>query len=295
MKTAANFDAAGKMIDFPEFLQFKLGIYVDQFVKWLMNNFGGFFDAISSGLLWFLLNIQAFLLWLPWWLLLVAVFILGWKLKSFSSGLTYAFLIFLIGAFGLWDLMMSTLAIVLTSVVISILLGVPLGILMAYYSNVEAGMKPLLDGMQTMPSFVYLIPAMMLFGMGKVPAVFATTIYAIPPVIRLTNLGIRGVSSEMVEAAVSFGSSSWQLLTRIQIPQALPTIMAGINQTTMMALAMVVISSMIGVKGLGMEVLIAINRIDIARGFEAGFSIVILAIIIDRLSQGIADRSKVPE
>ena len=157
------------------------------------------------------------------------------------------------------------------------------------------GKEKSLDAMQTMPSFVYLIPALMLFGLGRVPAVFATTIYALPPMIRLTELGIKNVPKEMVEASQSFGSSTWQTLIKVQLPQALPTIMTGINQTTMMALAMVVISSMIGAKGLGMEVLIAISRIDIARGFEAGLSIVILAIIIDRLSQGIANKYKIPE
>jgi glycine betaine/proline transport system permease protein len=189
----------------------------------------------------------------------------------------------------------GTVAIVLTSVVISLLIGIPIGIIMTYNRHLDAVMKPILDGMQTMPSFVYLIPAIILFDLGKVPAVFATTIYAVPPVIRLTNLGIRRVPKEMVEAAESFGSSRWQLLTKVQLPQALPTIMAGINQTTMMALAMVVIASMIGAKGLGMEVLIAINRIDIARGFESGLSIVFLAIIIDRISQGIANRFEIPD
>jgi len=189
----------------------------------------------------------------------------------------------------------GTVAIVLTSVVISLLIGIPIGIIMTYNRHLDAVMKPILDGMQTMPSFVYLIPAIILFDLGKVPAVFSTTIYAVPPVIRLTNLGIRRVPKEMVEAAESFGSSRWQLLTKVQLPQALPTIMAGINQTTMMALAMVVIASMIGAKGLGMEVLIAINRIDIARGFESGLSIVFLAIIIDRISQGIANRFEIPD
>jgi len=283
------------MMQFPGYLQFELGIYVEFLVKWLIHNYGNFFDTIKTGLLWFLLNIETFMLWLPWWLVLAVIFLLGWRVKGFLSGLTFAALMFLVGTFGLWDLMMSTVAIVVTSVMISLILGIPVGILMAYNNRIEAGMKPLLDAMQTMPSFVYLIPAMMLFGMGKVPAVFATTIYAIPPVIRLTDLGIRQVSSEMVEAAVSFGSSTWQLLTRIQVPQAIPTIMAGINQTTMMALSMVVICSMIGAKGLGLEVLMAINRIEIARGFEAGLGIVILAIIIDRISQGIGDRLKVPE
>jgi glycine betaine/proline transport system permease protein len=283
------------MFEFPEFLQLNIGGYIDSFVEWLTVTFGNFFDAFSNIIIWFLNNVESALLFLPWWLVLLIIFYFGWKLKNLSSGIIFAFLVFLIGTFGYWNYMMLTLAIVLTSVLISLLLGVPIGIFMARSSLANSIITPLLDAMQTMPSFVYLIPAIMLFPLGKVPAVFATIIYAVPPVIRLTNLGIRRVSKEMVEAAQSFGSSSWQLLVKIQLPQALPTIMTGINQTTMMALAMVVIASMVGAKGLGMEVLIAINRIEIGRGFEAGVSIVILAIIIDRISQGIANKFKYPE
>ena len=144
--------------------------------------------------------------------------------------------------------------------------------------------------MQTMPSFVYLIPAVMFFGLGMVPAVFATIIYATPPAIRLTTLAIRGVSKEMLEAAHSFGSPPWKVLLQVELPQAFPTIMTGINQTTMMAMAMVVTSSMIGAKGLGLNVLTSINRLDVAMGFEAGISIVFLAVIIDRLTQGVANK-----
>lgn len=163
---------------------------------------------------------------------------------------------------------------------------------MAYSKRFSWILKPILDAMQTMPSFIYLIPAIMFFGLGMVPAVFATLIYAIPPIIRLTNLAIREVSKEMIEAAISFGTPRWKLLTKVQLPQAMPTIMTGVNQTTMMALAMVVIASMVGTKGLGMEVLKAIDTIDIAKGFEAGISIVFLAIIIDRMTIGIANRFK---
>ncbi len=156
----------------------------------------------------------------------------------------------------------------------------------------ENTVKPLLDGMQTMPSFVYLIPALMLFGLGKVPALFATIIYAVPPVIRLTNVGIREVSKEVIEASHAFGSNYWQVLFKVQLPLARPTIMVGINQTTMMALAMVVIASMIGAKGLGLEVLLAINRIEVGRGFESGLCIVFLAIVIDRITFAISQQKK---
>jgi glycine betaine/proline transport system permease protein len=159
---------------------------------------------------------------------------------------------------------------------------------MARSDFVESLLRPMLDGMQTMPSFVYLIPALMFFGLGKVPAVFATIIYAVPPVIRLTNVGIRQVPKSTIEAAQAFGSSSRQILFNVQLPLAWPSIMVGINQTTMMALAMVVIASMIGARTLGLEVLLAINRIEVGRGFEAGLSIVFLAIIIDRITHAMA-------
>ncbi|AKL96751.1 ABC-type proline/glycine betaine transport system, permease component [Clostridium aceticum] len=281
------------MYEFPEFLKFELGVYVDSFVKWLVNNFDSVFDALGANILRFLTTVDFVLQLLPWWFFILIVFFMGWRIKKLSSGIGFAFMLLIIGSFGLWTLMIETLAVILTSVVISVMIGIPIGILMAYKSNIETAIRPILDGMQTMPSFVYLIPAMLLFGLGRVSAVFATTIYAIVPVIRLTNLGIRNVSKEMVEAAHSFGSSPWQILYKVELPQALPTIMTGINQTIMMAMAMVVIASMIGAPGLGREVLVAINRIDIAKGTEAGLAIVILAIIIDRLTQGVADKFKV--
>lgn len=283
------------MAEFPKVINFKLGIYVEKFVKWLMTEYGPVFDAISDGILWCMLKIEAFLQWLPWWVLVGLVLFAGWRFYKLKTGLIFAVMIFLIGVFGLWGAMMSTLSIVITAVIISLLMGIPLGILAAYYQKVDLALKPLLDGMQTMPSFVYLIPAMMLFGLGMVPAVFATITYAVPPVIRLTALGIRSVPEEMVEAANAFGSSKMQTLLKVQLPQALPSIMAGINQTTMMAIAMVVTASMVGAKGLGMEVLIAIGQIDIARGFDAGLSIVIIAVIIDRIAQGLAEQYRIPD
>jgi glycine betaine/proline transport system permease protein len=198
----------------------------------------------------------------------------------------------LIGSFGYWDLAMMTLAIIFASVIISLALGIPTGILMARSNILQSILKPLLDAMQTMPSFVYLIPALMLFGMGKVPAVFATIIYAIPPVIRLTNIGIRQMPKSVIEVAQAFGSTPRQILHEVQILLAIPSIMVGINQTTMMALSMVVIASMIGARGLGMQVLIAINRIEIGKGFEAGLCIVLLAIIIDRITHALAARKE---
>jgi glycine betaine/proline transport system permease protein len=180
---------------------------------------------------------------------------------------------------------MQTLSLMLVAVSISVLLGIPIGIAMASFRGVRAVMLPILDVMQTMPSFVYLIPVVMLFNLGKLAALFATVIYAVPPVIRLTDLGIRLVDAEVLEASRAFGASRSRQLFGVQLPLALPNIMAGINQTTMMALAMVVIASMIGVRGLGYEVLQGINRLQVGRGLLAGLGIVILAIIFDRITQ----------
>ncbi|WP_377907545.1 ABC transporter permease [Bacillus chungangensis] len=279
------------MSNFPD-IKWELGTYIETFSNWVKHTFSSQFQSISDAILWFLLKIESGLLWVPWWSIILLVIIAGGYYRNIFSGIIYGFLLFLIGTFGYWELMMYTLAIVLASVFISIVLGVPFGILLSYNKRLETVMRPILDAMQTMPSFVYLIPAMMFFGMGKVPAVFATIIYALPPVIRLTTLAIRSVSKEMVEAAQSFGATTWQVLRKVQLPQAVPTIMTGISQTTMMALSMVVIASMVGAKGLGMEVLTSINRIDIGQGFESGIGIVFLAIIIDRISQGIVNKAQ---
>jgi glycine betaine/proline transport system permease protein len=277
------------MNTFPD-IQTRLGDYVDQFVSFLDTTFEGFFDFIYFVTSRIINGIDDFLVWLPWWLFIIVIFLLGWYFKSVFAGLLYSLFIFLIGTFGLWTDMMTTIAIIIAAVLICLVIGIPMGVWMALSKGFSAVMRPLLDAMQTMPSFVYLIPAIFFFGLGNVSAIFATLIYAVPPVIRLTELAIRGVDREVVESAQSFGSSRWQMLQKVQLPQAVPTIMAGVNQTTMMALAMVVIASMVGASGLGEQVLVSINRIDIALGFEAGISIVFLAIIIDRVTNGIVDK-----
>ena len=193
----------------------------------------------------------------------------------------------LIDNMGLWDLSMLTLSLVLVAAGAAILTGVPLGIMSSRNARVEAVVKVFLDFMQTMPSFVYLIPVVIFFGLGNVPGMIATVVFALPPVVRLTNLGIRQVPVEMNEVADSFGSSKLQKLMNVQLPVALPSIRAGINQCVMLSLSMVVIASMIGARGLGYNVLVSIQRIDVAMGFEAGLAIVILAIILDRISQNI--------
>lgn len=278
------------MNSFPDLIKFDPGMYIEALVNWLILNFQGFFDALTDVIKWIVFNIQDGLSFIPWFLFILLILLLGWKLKSFKSGLGYAMMIMLIGLIGLWEDMIFTLAIVITSVILSIIIGIPIGIYSAYNQRLEAFLKPLLDGMQTMPSFVYLIPAMIFFGLGTVPAVFATIVYSTPPCIRLTTLAIKRVPEEMREAAYAFGSSRWQALVKVELPQAMPTIMAGINQTTMLAMSMVVTSSMIGAKGLGENVIIAINRTDIAMGFNSGISIVFLAIIIDRLTQMISKK-----
>ncbi len=271
-------------------IRIPIGDGVAAFIDFLANNFERFFDFIfviaSSLIKW----LESGLLAIPWWIFIVIVFAIGWYFKSLYSGVLYAFFMFLIGTFELWPETITTISVVLISVVLSLSIGIPLGIGMAFSKAMSVIMRPILDAMQTMPSFVYLIPVIFFFPLGNVPAVIATIIYALPPVIRLTELGLRNVDKEVIESAQSFGSSHFQMLMKVQLPQALPTIMAGVNQTTMMALAMAVVGSMVGAQGLGERVLYAINRIDISLGFEAGISIVFLAIIIDRVTDGIADR-----
>jgi len=276
-------------MEFPQFLEIPLADLIDGIISWILTNLGGVLDAIGDGLLGGLVAMERLLLWIPWFVIVVGVGVVAWRaLRRWWAGpLMGGFLVF-IGMLGYWDLAMMTLALIFAAVLISLAIGLPTGILMARNNRFANVLKPLLDAMQTMPSFVYLIPALMFFGLGKVPAVFATIIYAVPPVIRLTNVGIRGVPQSVVEAAQAFGATSRQILVEVQLPLAFPSIMVGINQTTMMALAMVVIASMIGARGLGMEVLLAINRIEVGRGFEAGLSIVLLAIMIDRITHAFA-------
>jgi glycine betaine/proline transport system permease protein len=195
-----------------------------------------------------------------------------------------------IGTLGLWDQAMQTVAIMLVAVGLAILIGIPLGIASSRSNRVRATINPVLDLMQTIPSFVYLIPAAMLFGLGKVPAILATVIYATPPLIRLTDLGIREVNREVVEAARAFGATRWQILTGVQVPLAMPAIMQGINQTMMMALAMVVIASMIGARGVGETVLLGLQRGDSGQGLLGGLAIVLLAIVFDRITQAYGSR-----
>ena len=260
-------------------------------VDYMVVHWDAFFDAVRSILNAILTAVGAVINIIPWWLLLVLVFIASYRMsRKWTQAVTFTVLLFFIGLVGYWDLMYMTMTVIVTSVIISMIIGLPTGILISSSKKANAIIRPILDLMQTMPSFVYLIPAVMLIGIGNVPAVIATTIYAVPPVIRLTSHGIQQVDVEVVEAAKSFGATKWQALFKVQIPQALPTIMAGVNQTIMMAIAMVVTCSMIGAKGLGNEVLIGINRLEPGRGIVAGTAIVIVAIVFDRLTQGLVKK-----
>jgi len=261
---------------------------IDGVVDWVVINWEPFFIVVRTIVLGILVPFRDFLQWLPWWLVIVAVELLAWRVVGARFGAVAVLFLGFMGVMGLIDLLMLTLAITLTSTLLCVMLGIPTGIVAARSDRFDKLLRPILDGMQTMPSFVYLIPALMLFGLGMTPAVMATLIYAIPPIIRLTNLGIRQVDPAVVEAGQSFGSTPWQLLLKVQIPLAMPTVLAGLNQTVMMALAMVVLASMIGASGLGVEVLNGLARVEPGRGFIAGISIVFTAIILDRISQGFA-------
>jgi len=271
---------------FPKDLTFTTANWINEWVDQLVTNYGDFFREVSDFLLIAIINLEKFLRFIPWWLMLGLVAIIAFHaMRKVVPTLVIVLLLYMVGSVGLWDKLMQTLALMLIATFISVLIGVPLGILSSRSDRLRKVLMPMLDIMQTMPSFVYLIPVLMLFGLGKVPAIFATIIYAAPPLIRLTDLGIRQVDKEVIEAANSVGATKFQLLFGVQLPLALPNIMAGINQTTMMALSMVVIASMIGARGLGEDVLIGIQTLNVGRGLEAGLAIVILAVVFDRITQ----------
>ena len=249
----------------------------------------GFFDPLLNFLVWF----EQLLLQSPWWLVLgiiAGLVYLVSRSPKLCAGVVVSLLV--IGYFGMWQDTMRTLSIITVCTLLAIVIGIPVGIAMASSNRVQKLVTPMLDIMQTMPAFVYLIPVVMLLGIGKIPGLIAVIIYAIPPVIRLTNLGIRLVDKEVLEASSAFGASRWQRLFGVQLPLAMPTIMAGINQTIMMALAMVVIASMIGVKGLGQPVLKAITNQYFTLGLLNGLAIVALAIMFDRVSQAWGKRAQ---
>ncbi len=264
---------------------------IDEAFRGFTRAYGSDIETLFEPLRVFMVQAERFMTGTPWIIILALIMGVAWLgSRSVKVVLATGATMLLIGYLGMWEDTMKTVSMIFVCTVISIVIGIPLGIAMARWNRMQSIVNPILDVMQTMPSFVYLIPVVMLLGIGKVPGLIAVVIYAMPPVIRLTNLGIRLVDKEMLEAADAFGSSDWQKLKNVQLPLALPTIMAGINQTIMMALAMVVIASMIGVQGLGQPVLRAISNQYFTLGVFNGFAIVGIAIIFDRVSQSFGKR-----
>lgn len=267
-----------------------LDIWVSQFVDWLVNNYRHFFQIIKWPIEQTLGGLDRGLNALPPLLVIVVIALLAWRFAGIALAIFSAVTMTLIGLLGLWEDSMTTLAMVLSSVLFCAIAGIPLGIMAGRNDRFEAFIRPALDAMQTTPAFVYLVPIVMLFSVGNVAGVLATIIFAIPPIIRLTSLGIRQVHPELVEAAQAFGATGWQVLRRVQVPLAMPTILAGLNQTIMMALSMVVIAALIGAGGLGSPVILGLNTLDIGRAVIGGLAIVLMAIVLDRITQSIAKK-----
>ncbi|MEB3267441.1 MAG: ABC transporter permease subunit [Leptolyngbya sp.] len=269
-----------------------LDTWVSQAIDWVVTNFRWLFQLIRVPITQVLNGIEAFFLGLPPLVFLIALGLLAWQFASRNIAIFSLIAMVLVGLIGAWDETMITLALVMTAVVLCGIVGLPLGILAARSDRAEGAIRPVLDAMQTLPAFVYLVPVVMLFGTGKVPGVIVTFIFAVPPLIRLTNIGIRQVSEETVEAALSFGSTPGQMLREVQIPLAMPTILAGVNQSIMLALSMVVIASLIAVEGLGQMVNRGIGRLDVGLAAVGGIGIVLMAIVLDRITQAIGQAPK---
>jgi len=264
-----------------------IGTIFEKLIDWLKDNIDPLFGIIKV-VNKFLINIlENIFLFGPSIMMILVITLIAYKLSTKKVALFSFIGLVFIDSMGLWTQTMETLALVLLATLISLVIGLPLGIWSARREKVNQIVRPILDFMQTMPAFVYLIPAVIFFGMGKVPGTIATVIFSMPPSVRLTNLGIRQVPQEVIEAATSFGSTPKQMLYKVQLPIALPTILAGINQTIMLSLSMVVISAMIGAGGLGREVYNGITQMQVGSGFESGLAVVILAMILDRITQSL--------
>ena len=267
-----------------------LGSWINASVSFLMQHNGGLFDSAGHVIEQLSTAAETVLQLIPAWLMIALVGALAWRRLSWRFAVFSALALLLIAVLGYWPQTMVTLGLTLSATLISLALGVPLGILAARHRHLHALLRPVLDFMQTMPAFVYLIPAVMLFGLGRVPGIIATVIFAMPPAVRLTTMGILQVDREQLEAGQAFGATGWQLLFKVQLPLALPALMGGINQTIMMALSMVIVTSMVGAGGLGGEVLSSIQQLDVGVGFESGLCVVLLAIILDRITQSFGQR-----
>ena len=277
---------------FPEVIDVRaLRKTIDGAFEWVVINFGEALELAFLPVYRLLNGIENGLLAVPWWGIIIAFAGLAWwSSREWKVAVSVVLMLLATGVFGLWEPAMATIALMVTATLLAVIIGLPLGIAMSRSDRMQNIALPVLDIMQTLPIFVYLIPFVMLFGPGKIPALLATIVFAVPPMIRLTNLGIRQVDASVIEAVTAFGATPRQRLFTVQLPLAMPTIMAGINQTTMMALSMVVIASMIGSGGLGYQVLQGIQRLEVSRGLLAGLGIVFLAIIFDRIAQSYGRR-----
>jgi len=261
-------------------------------VDYLVTEYAAFFDAFSALVYFLVNNLKDGMMFLHPVILILIIAGITWYMAGWRVAVFAGLGLLLSENIGLWQAFVETLALVLTAEILVMVVGLPLGVLAARSDRFNAIVRPVLDLMQTMPAFVYLIPAVMFFGLGLVPGVVATFVFALPPLIRLTNLGIRQVPHELIEAADAFGATSNQKLFKVQIPVATPTIMAGVNQSIMLGLSMVVIAAMIGAGGLGADVLRGIQRLQVGQGFEAGLVVVIMAIILDRITAGFGQQKK---
>ena len=286
--------ALGSVEGFPESWAIGLADWIDSARRWVINNqtthwsFSFFFNPISDSIDWALRTVERLLLWLPWYAVAAAAAMLATSVLGLRAGLLTAAGVLYFGAIGLWEESIETVALMSVAVAISVAIGVPVGVAAARYDRLQRTLRPVLDAMQTLPAFVYLIPVVLLFGVARVPSIIATVVYSLPPVIRLTDLGIRTVPAATVEAAEMFGATPRQTLRKVQFPLALPSVLTGINQTIMMALSIVVIAALIGAGGLGQVVLESLRRLFVGRALEAGLAIVVLAMIMDRLTHGAA-------
>ncbi|MDY0944417.1 ABC transporter permease subunit [Frigoribacterium sp. CFBP9039] len=278
-----------------DILRIPFGSWVSSVVDWITDNLGGFFDVVRAVFLFFYEWMEYILSAPPFWAVVIVVAALAFFARGWKFAVGSAVGLLLISSVNQWENAMATLALVLVAGAIAIAISIPLGVLAAKSTIASQIIRPVLDFMQTTPAFVYLIPALLLFRVGVVPGIVATIVFAMAPGVRLTELGIRGVDTEVVEAGQAFGSSPWRILRQIQLPLAKPSIMAGVNQVIMLSLSMVVIAGMVGAGGLGGDIVASLNRIDVALGAEAGVSVVILAIILDRMTAALgADRRRRP-
>jgi len=261
--------------------------WVQTFVDWLVMNYRDFFQFIKIPVEISLESLEWLFEILPPWVVILAFAFAAWKYAGKRVTIFTVLTFLLVGYLGLWEDTMTTLAMVICSVVFCAIAGIPLGIMAGRSDRFEMILRPFLDAMQTTPAFVYLVPVVMLFSIGTVSGILATIVFALPPIIRLTSLGIRQVHPELIEAALAFGATPWQVLRKVQFPLAMPSIMAGLNQTIMMALSMVVIAALIGAGGLGNPVVQGLNTLEIGVATIGGLSIVLLAMVLDRITQGL--------